>query len=80
MSSFISAVSVNLLSIVDDQYIRYVSVSYTHLDVYKRQTLSIAKPFISDIRINYEKYFYNEDATPKVSEQDKFVIEFMTRF
>lgn len=43
-------------------------------------TLSIAKPFISDIRINYEKYFYNEDATPKVSEQDKFVIEFMTRF
>ena len=43
-------------------------------------TLSIAKPFISDIRINYEKYFYNEGATPKVSEQDKFVIEFMTRF
>ena len=43
-------------------------------------TLSIAKPFISDIRINYEKYFYNSGATPKVSEQDKFVIEFMTRF
>lgn len=43
-------------------------------------TLSIAKPFISDIRINYEKYFYNSGATPKKSEQDKFVIEFMTRF
>ena len=43
-------------------------------------TLSIAKPFISDIRINYEKYFYNDGAKPKVSEQDKFVIEFMTRF
>ena len=43
-------------------------------------TLSIAKPFISDIRINYEKYFYNDGVTPKVSEQDKIVIEFMTRF
>ena len=43
-------------------------------------TLSIDKPFISDIRINYEKYFYNQQDTPKVSERDKFVIELMTRF
>ena len=43
-------------------------------------TLSIGKPFLSDIRLNYEKYFYRDGAIPKVSEQDKFVIEFMTRF
>ena len=43
-------------------------------------TLSIDKPFISDIRINYEKYYYKNSGKPKESEQDKFVIEFMTRF
>ena len=43
-------------------------------------TLSLAKPFVSDIRINYEKYFYRDNALPKVSERDKFVVEVMTRF
>lgn len=43
-------------------------------------TLSLDKPFISDIRVNYEKYLYRSGAAVKVSEQDKFVIEFMTRF
>ena len=43
-------------------------------------TLSIDKPFLSDIRINYEKYFYDKNAIPKISERDKFVIEFMTHF
>lgn len=43
-------------------------------------TLSLNKPFISDIRINYEKYWYPNNGTPKTSEKDKFVIEFMTRF
>ena len=43
-------------------------------------TLSLSKPFISDIRINYEKYFYRHDAVPKTSEKDKIVVEFMTRF
>lgn len=55
-------------------------------DEYKRSritggvTLSLAKPFISDIRINYEKYLYRDGAIVKPSEHDKFVIEFMTRF
>lgn len=55
-------------------------------DDYRRQrltggvTLSISKPFLSDIRLNYEKYFYREGAVPKVSERDKLVIEFMVRF
>ena len=43
-------------------------------------TLSLGKPFISDIRINYEKYHYPNGGTPKISEQDKLVIEVMTRF
>lgn len=43
-------------------------------------TLSLARPFVSDIRINYEKYFYRDGGMPKVSERDKFVIEVMTRF
>jgi len=43
-------------------------------------TLSLAKPFISDIRINYEKYFYRNGGIAKTSEKDKFVIEFMTKF
>ena len=43
-------------------------------------TLSFAKPFISDIRINYEKYFYRSGAVAKPSERDKVVLEVMTRF
>ncbi len=43
-------------------------------------TLSIDKPFVSDIRVNYEKYFYRKGSVPKTSEKDKFVIEVMTRF
>ena len=43
-------------------------------------TLSFDKPFISEIRANYEKYLYRHDALPKVSERDKIVVEFMTHF
>lgn len=43
-------------------------------------TFSITKPFIADLRINYEKYFYNDNAEIKVSEQDKIVAEVMVRF
>ncbi len=43
-------------------------------------TFSLAKPFISDIRINYEKYFYRNGGIAKASEKDKIVVEFMTHF
>ncbi len=43
-------------------------------------TFSFAKKFVADIRINYEQYFYKNNAVPKESEQNKLVIEFMTRF
>ncbi len=43
-------------------------------------TLSLKKPFTSDIRLNYEKYFYRDGAVALPSEKDKIAIEFMTRF
>lgn len=43
-------------------------------------TLSLKKPFVSDIRINYEKYFYRNNSLAHPSEKDKIVIEVMTRF
>lgn len=38
------------------------------------------KSFATDLRLNYEDYFYRDGATPKVAEQDKFVAELMIRF
>lgn len=38
------------------------------------------KRFRTDLRLNYEKYFYAPDAAPKQSEQDKLVAELMLRF
>ena len=43
-------------------------------------TLSLKKPFVSDIRMNYEKYFYRNGGVAHPSEKDKIVVEFMTRF
>ena len=43
-------------------------------------TFSFAKPFVSDIRLNFEKYFYRAGAVAKPSERDKIVVEVMTRF
>ena len=43
-------------------------------------TLSLKKPFVSDIRLNYEKYFYHNDNAAHRSEKDKIVLEVMTRF
>ena len=38
------------------------------------------KYFPTDIRLNYEKYFYRAGITPKESEQDKLVCELMIKF
>ena len=43
-------------------------------------TISLKKPFVSDIRLNYEKYFYRNDGVAHTSEKDKIVIEVMTHF
>ncbi len=53
---------------------------------YRRQrltgglTFSLSKAFRTDLRLNYEKYFYPSTSTPKESEQDKIVLELMVRF
>ena len=43
-------------------------------------TLSLSKAFRTDLRLNYEKYFYPEGSIAKESEQDKIVLELMVRF
>lgn len=44
-------------------------------------TLSVRNAsFPTDIRLNYEKYWYPNNGTPKESEQDKLVAELMIRF
>lgn len=51
------------------------------LDAYVRlELLSLSKPFRTDIRLNFEKYFYRNGGIPKPSEKDKAVVEFMTHF
>ena len=53
---------------------------------YKRQrltsgiTFSLSKAFRTDLRLNYEKYFYAKNSIAKESEQDKVVLELMVRF
>lgn len=43
-------------------------------------TLSLAKQFHADIRLNYEKYFYDDIAQAKPSERDKAVVELVIHF
>lgn len=61
-------------------------ISQYLVDDYARQritagiTLSIAKPVLAELRINYEKYFYRDWSVADPSEQDKLVIELVGRF
>lgn len=57
-----------------------VTTDYRRSRVTGGFTFSLATPFVSDIRLNYEKYFYREGAVIKPSEHDKIVLEVMTRF
>lgn len=59
---------------------RLITTDYRRSRITGGLTLSIDKPFISDIRLNYEKYFYGHGGVAKKSEKDKFVVEFMARF
>ena len=43
-------------------------------------TFSFSKGFNADLRLNYEKYFYDDIALAKPSERDKAVIELMVHF
>ncbi|MGN0186968.1 MAG: porin [Paludibacteraceae bacterium] len=43
-------------------------------------TLSLSKPFLVDLRINYEKYFYNDWSLAEADKQDKVTLEMVVRF
>lgn len=43
-------------------------------------TFSLSKAFRTDLRLNFEKYFYATNSIAKESEQDKLVLELMIRF
>lgn len=43
-------------------------------------TLSMAKKMNADIRLNYEKYFYDDIDLAKTSERDKVVVELVVHF
>lgn len=43
-------------------------------------TCSLSKAFKTDLRLNFEKYFYAKNSIAKESEQDKIVLELMIRF
>ncbi len=43
-------------------------------------TLGIGRPQTTELRFNYEKYFYHHDGIPDESERDKICVELMVRF
>jgi len=43
-------------------------------------TLSLEKPFVSDVRLNLERYWYPNSGVAKASERSKIVVEVMTHF
>lgn len=43
-------------------------------------TLSLSKPFFADLRINYEKYFYDDWSLADDANKDKLVVEMVVRF
>lgn len=59
---------------------RLVTNDYQRHRLTAGATISLSQPFRTDIRVNYEKYFYRKNGVPKPSERDKIVVEFMTHF
>lgn len=43
-------------------------------------TFGLGLPFTADIRLNYEKYFYERGVIPGASDHDKIVVEWMAHF
>ena len=64
----------------DESKSRFKLTDYERSRITAGVTLTILKPFATDIRLNYENYFYRKNSIPDVSEKDKFVIELMARF
>lgn len=65
---------------LDENGIDYVITDYERKRVTGGLTFSFGKPFQADLRLNYEKYFYDDNSLALESEQDKIVVEMMVRF
>lgn len=63
-----------------NETLKIITSDYARQRITAGTTLSIAKPFKADLRLNYEKYFYDKDAVRDMSEQDKICFEVMVRF
>ena len=57
-----------------------VTTDYKRHRVTGGVTFSLSKAFRTDLRLNFEKYFYAKNSIAKESEQDKIVLELMVRF
>jgi hypothetical protein len=65
---------------LDENGIDYVITDHERKRVTGGLTFSFGKPFQADLRLNYEKYFYDDNSLALESEQDKIVVEMMVRF
>ena len=59
---------------------QYVTDDFARQRVTGGVALTISKPILAELRINYEKYFYEDWSLADLSEQDKLVIELVARF
>ena len=65
---------------VDKETGALVTTDYKRHRVTGGVTFSLSKAFRTDLRLNFEKYFYAKNSIAKESEQDKIVLELMVRF
>lgn len=65
---------------LDENAIDYIITDYERKRITGGLTFSFGKPFQADLRLNYEKYFYDDNSLALESEQDKLVVEMMVRF
>ena len=65
---------------LDENETDYIITDHERKRITAGMTFSFGKPFQADLRLNYEKYFYDDNSLALESEQDKLVIEMMVRF
>lgn len=65
---------------IDKETGALVTTDYKRHRVTGGVTFSLSKAFRTDLRLNFEKYFYAKNSIAKESEQDKIVLELMVRF
>lgn len=63
-----------------DEQGEFLITDYERKRITSGLTFSFGKPFQADLRLNYEKYFYEDRSFALESEQDKLVVEMMVRF